>query len=149
MFDHIRRAVIWARAVNLASKGRYERSLAVLNRMPEKFRLSELSVEVFQLQLSANLHGPRPVVEAAPRILARIEREKPNDDRARYMTAYVKWFQAMAHEKLFEDGELPARGSYNIDWDGIRLESVPRLMRRMFPLPVHPKWIEPDGAKPA
>jgi hypothetical protein len=63
------------------------------------------------------------------------------------MVAYVKWLQAMAHEKLFEGGEIPAGGSYDIDWERIRLESVPKMMRRMFPLRIHPKWIEPDGTK--
>ena len=144
MLDRIRRALIWIRVVNLASKGRYERSLAVLNRLPEKYRSSELSFEVFKLQLNANLHGPRPVAEAAPGILARIEREKPNDVRKRYMIAYVKWLQAMAHEKLFEQREISERSSYDIDWDKIDLESVPKLMKRMFPLPVHPKWKEPS-----
>ncbi len=137
MFARLQAGLLWVGALRRASQGRHRESLALIDRLLEKYP-SRLSFAVFRLMLQTNLEENDLVIERVPDLLARIANEKPDDDRRRYMTAFMQVLDCVAHDTLFGPTETSLEKKTAIDWKSINLKRIPRWMKRAFPLRRHP-----------
>ncbi|MGE3251371.1 MAG: hypothetical protein AB7J28_09825 [Hyphomonadaceae bacterium] len=139
MFRRLRSAWDWDRAKVLSRAGRYQEALEVARYGDEQFRQRahwKLFV-VHQLGLMKN--NVRTLAEA----LALIQDLRGNhtmSGRNQYFLAFAQWYGRVAFRRLYPGEPLPKE--LDSDPASVDLSVVPKRWMRVFPMPIHPHWVE-------
>lgn len=144
MLDRFRYAWLWSKAIRFASIGRTGSSLELVDKL-SRYYPKTVAPDVFRLGLRVASEDYKFVFENADAVSDRVLREKSDGDERRYVLAYISWLKGIASHHSVKPFDSHPSSALAIDWKTINLSDVPRQIKRMFPLRIHPDWRPSDG----
>ena len=142
----IRVAILWNRALNLASQQKFCEALQCMEEIDGIVDRQDVEFSLFR----GFLYFATAENEKASKILCEIhkmitESKRYSTEEKEYLKCYASVSGERAIRKLGGDDQHP----FYVDYDNVILEKVPKHLRRKFPLRDHPKWVEGNSKRRA
>ena len=145
LYKAVKVALYWNAAIETASKSDYQAALTKMERIREIVPLGVKDI-LFEGYLLYATGQDKLAIEGlaeAHRILS--ETDRVNVPERTYLQTYASYFGLRALKLIHDDRKrYEDMGSiFELEYDKIYLDKIPRSLRRIFPLRDHPNWVQP------